>query len=217
MIQMCEMLPKIWSSTKQKDKVSARFIAQLRKRLPAVQNIHPDFDIEHAATGKLQRPALKEMLIQAAKIDEHYPAPFSVYIHGDFNLDNILFDSQEQKLRFIDLHRSEHMDYVQDVSVFIVSGLRLPLFDQQSRQMIAAMATQLYDCAFAFAQHHKDRHFTKRMALGLARSLITSTRFILDKSHANSLYERGVYLLEHLLEHQDSKDYPLPLKEILHV
>lgn len=217
MTQMCEMLPKIWSSTKQNDKTGARFIQQLKKRLPAVQNIHPEFDATNTLIGELKRPALKDILTQAARIDEQHPAPFSVYIHGDFNLDNVIFDSKEQKLRFIDLHRSSYMDYVQDVSVFIVSGLRLPLFDQESRQIIANMATRLYETAAKFATTHQDRHFNKRMALGLARSLITSTRFILDESHAKSLYERGVYLLEHLLKHQDSKDYPLPLKEILNV
>lgn len=214
---MSSMLPKIWRSTMRKQKVSACFIQQLKKRLPSVLNIHPDFAATNAQIGEIKRPALNQLLNQATALDERLAAPFSVYIHGDFNLDNVLFESKVQQLRFIDLHRSGYMDYVQDVSVFIVSGLRLPLFDQESRHTIAHLATQMYDTAAEFAAAHKDRHFNKRMALGLARSLMTSTRFILDDSHAKSLFERGFYLLEHLLKHQDSKDYPLPLKEILNV
>lgn len=217
MRQMCEMLPKIWHSTKRKQKVSANYIQQLKKRLPAVTNIHPEFNATNTSIGDIKRPALNKLLNQAAILDERLPAPFSVYIHGDFNLDNIIFDGEDQQLRFIDLHRSGYMDYVQDVSVFIVSGLRLPLFDQTSRSSIASLSTQIYEMSAAFALSQKDRHFNKRMALGLARSLITSTRFILDESHAKSLYERGFYLLEHVIKHQASEDYPLPLKEILNV
>ncbi|MFN3883031.1 MAG: aminoglycoside phosphotransferase family protein [Nitrincola lacisaponensis] len=214
---MCEMLPTIWHSTRRKQKVSAHYIQQLRKRLPAVLNIHPGFDATDTHIGDIKRPALQQLLNQAEILDERLTAPFAVYIHGDFNLDNILYETEKHQLRFIDLHRSGYMDYVQDVSVFIVSGLRLPLFDQDSRQMIATLSTQLYDTAAEFATQHKDLYFNQRMTLGLARSLITSTRFILDESHAKSLFERGFYLLEHLIKHQDSKDYPLPLKEILNV
>lgn len=217
MTQMCEMLPKIWTSTKQNQKVSARYIQQLRKRLPAVLTIHPEFETSVTPKGKPKRPTLKELLARTALVDEKYPAPFAVYIHGDFNLDNVLYDNQEAQLRFIDLHRSGYMDYVQDVTVFMVSGLRLPLFDPESRHIIANIDSQLYEMAADFAKAQQDHHFNKRMALGLGRSLITSTRFILDESHANALYEKGFYLLEHVLQHQDSKDYQLPLKEILNV
>lgn len=213
--QMCEMLPTIWHSTKQKQKVSAGYIQQLKRRLPAVLSVHPTFSSSQSMSDELKHPSLKALLTKAAIIDEQHPAPFSVYIHGDFNLDNVLYDVTEKQLRFIDLHRSGHMDYVQDVSVFLVSGLRLPLFDTESCALITKMNTQLYETAEAFAKQNKDRQFHRRMALGLARSLITSTRFILDESHANSLFEKGFYLLEHLLQHQGSKDYPLPIKEIL--
>ncbi|QEW08229.1 phosphotransferase [Nitrincola iocasae] len=214
---MCDMLPKIWQSTKRKGKVSPAYIQQLKKRLPAVLSIHPGFNSTDTQIGGVKRPALNQLLNRAASLDEKLPAPFSVYIHGDFNLDNILYEQVKHQLRFIDLHRSGYMDYVQDVSVFIVSGLRLPLFDKHSRACIERISTRLYETTASFAEAQKDTGFERRMALGLARSLITSTRFILDEAHARSLFERGFYLLEHLVAHQDSKDYPLPLKEILNV
>lgn len=213
--QMCKMLPKIWESTLQKKAVSANFIQQLSKRLPAVFNIHPQFAQEIEQHGKLAPLPLPWVLEQAERIDALHPAPFSVYIHGDFNLDNILYDHQEGQLRFIDLHRSGQMDYVQDISVFMVSGLRLPLFDDESFAIISDMCRQIYQMAESFAVRQNDQHFQLRMTLGLARSLITSTRFILDEKQANTLYQKGIFLLDYLLQHHQNKDYQLPLKDVL--
>ena len=40
-----------------------------------------------------------------------------------------------------------------------------------------------------------------RLALGLARSLATSTRFVLDEDFAKSMFLKSRYLLEQLLKH----------------
>ena len=63
----------------------------------------------------------------------------------------------------------------------------------------------MYDFASGFAKKHADEHFDIRLGLGLARSFISSTRFILDKTLANKMFLRGVYLLESLIN-ADEKD-----------
>ncbi|KAA0873714.1 phosphotransferase [Nitrincola tapanii] len=215
--RLIEILPQLWLKTRKNQKVNAEYLQQLKRRLPGILNVHPEFDYGHTRIGDLERLAFRALLSRVELIETKLNAPFSVYIHGDFNLDNILFDDEQQKIKFIDLHRSRASDYVQDVSVFMVSCLRLPLFDSESRQRLEQTALQLFLCAQQFADSQEDGLFAARMTLALARSLITSTRFILDESHARGLFERGVYLLEHLV-HSDpfSDHYELPIKELLH-
>ncbi len=62
----------------------------------------------------------------------------------------------------------------------------------------------------------EDHSFELRLALGLARSFATSTRFILDKSLARAMFARAHYLIERVLE-TDPKaagKFSIPIKEI---
>jgi len=213
--KMSQMLPRIWVSTRRKEKAFPLFVQQLKKRLPAILNIHPRFNEQLKAHTAF---SLKALLSKAEQIDNQLSCPFSVYIHGDFNLDNILYEDENKQIRFIDLHRSRHMDYVQDVTVFIVSALRLPLFDEVSKTRVNETASAMFTIAQQFAQEQKDPTFEIRMALGLARSLITSTRFILDEAHANYLFDRGIVLLNHIVQHDSAplNQYRLPFKDVLH-
>ena len=142
--------------------------------------------------------------------------PFSVYIHGDFNLDNIIYDAEGKKIRFIDLHRSCYQDYTQDVSVFMVSNYRLQTLDKKTRKRIRQVVTQFYKFAKSFAVRNKDKTFELRLALGLARSFITSTRFILDKELANAMFLRGVFILENIsnINKKNLKNYHLPIEAL---
>ncbi|GAB2579863.1 phosphotransferase [Nitrincola alkalisediminis] len=213
--KMSQMLPRIWVSTRRKEKAFPLFIQQLKKRLPAILNIHSSFNEQLKAHTPF---SLKALLSKAEQIDNQLSCPFSVYIHGDFNLDNILYDDTHKQIRFIDLHRSRHMDYVQDVTVFIVSALRLPLFDEMSKVRVNETAASMFSIAQQFAQEQNDPTFEVRMALGLARSLITSTRFILDATHANYLFDKGIVLLNHIVQHDGAPlhQYRLPFKDVLH-
>ena len=108
---------------------------QLSKRLEEVYTIHPEFRQDDChICGKSIVPSFGELLKQAHHLEAGIRAPFSVYIHGDFNVDNIIYDPLEKKINFIDLHRSRYMDYVQDVSVFMVSNYRLQIFDAPAAQ-----------------------------------------------------------------------------------
>lgn len=83
-------------------------------------------------------------------------------------------------------------------AVYKVSCLRLPLFDVESRSRVQQTAMQMFDMAAAFARQQQDQGFGQRLLLGLARNLISSTRFLLDGPHAQDLFEQGVLLLEAL-------------------
>jgi hypothetical protein len=146
--------------------------------------------------GAQSIPGFKELLNHAGKIEQHLKAPFSVLTHGDFNLDNIMFDERTGAVHFIDLHRSKQSDYVQDISVCLVSGFRLPVFDPEVRERILKVCNRLLRFAEEWSDEHGDQTYKQRLALGVARSLITSTRFVLKASFARTMFQRATYLLE---------------------
>ena len=66
--------------------------------------------------------------------------------------------------------------------------------------------------AAAFAARHGDTTFDIRLALGLGRSLITSTRFELSERFARLMFNRGVFLLQRVAAHTgDPADFKLPI------
>ncbi|OQK18395.1 hypothetical protein AU255_11425 [Methyloprofundus sedimenti] len=214
--QLTETLNDIWHKTLQKKPVNAQYAQQLLKRLPDVYSIHPVFEQQHIHIAGINIPAFTKLLKQTNKLEQSLAAPFSVYIHGDFNTDNIIYAPGQKKINFIDLHRSCFMDYVQDVSVFMVSNYRLQALDHPFRQRVLHVNMAMYHFAAEFARHHKDPTFELRLALGLARSLATSTRFTLDKTLAKAMFYRSRLLLEQVLavNIKHSKDYRVPIKEI---
>ncbi|MDU0355843.1 phosphotransferase [Paraglaciecola aquimarina] len=214
--QLSNTLKSVWQATRTNKPVCANFIAQLEKRMPDVYKIHPEFQRQNAVIGEFALPSFELLMAQAKTLESTVSCPFSVYIHGDFNLDNIIYDPLEKKINFIDLHRSSHMDYVQDVSVFMVSNYRLQILDKHTRQKIMAVAQTFYKMARRYAVRENDSLFDLRLALGLARSFATSTRFILDKSLANRMYLRAQYLLQLVLSLPPEKHskFKIPLKEL---
>ncbi len=210
-------LKKIWKRTYNAEKISATYIGQLQKRLENVYSLHPEFkQLNHAICGH-QILAMNELIKQADIFEKkNAQAPFSVYIHGDFNVDNIIFDPLENKINFIDLHRSQYMDYVQDVSVFMVSHYRLQVMSPQLRQRILQTSCDFYDFASEFAKKSNDENFNIRLTLALARSFMTSTRFILDRTLSENMYIRARYLLENILSVPENKldQYQLPINKV---
>ncbi|TNF97575.1 MAG: hypothetical protein EP297_10465 [Gammaproteobacteria bacterium] len=202
--------------TRTKKKVSAQHMVQLSKRLDEVYSIHPEFKGMKSKIGDYKVPAFDKLLNHAKTYESGLSAPFSVYIHGDFNVDNIIYDPVEKKINFIDLHRSRYMDYVQDVSVFMVSMYRLQVMDAPLRKRILDMAQDFYNFSASYARRSKDKTFELRLALGLARSFATSTRFILDKTLARTMFLRARYLIEQVLEvdPRHPKTFRVPIEEI---
>ena len=209
-------MARVWQETRTSKPVAAGFMQQLSHRLEDVYSIHPEFRQPECTICGESVPSFSSLLKKAHAREAEIRAPFSVYIHGDFNLDNIIYDPATKKISFIDLHRSRYMDYVQDVSVFMVSNYRLQVFDAPLRRRILELTHEFYQFASAFARKSGDKTFEIRLALGLARSFATSTRFILDKSLASAMFLRSRYLIEQVmsLRPADRKSYRLPIREI---
>jgi hypothetical protein len=90
------------------------------------------------------------------------------------------------------------MDYVQDVSVFLVSNFRVPVFRPRRRAPLNRVIELLLAFARDFARAEEDATFEARLALGLVRSFVSSTRFEIRRSFAEEMLRRAVYLLERL-------------------
>jgi len=214
--QLHRTLGKVWCETFTPKRVAAGYMHQLSKRLEEVYTIHPEFRRNASRICGQSIPAFGTLLKRAHRLEAGLSAPFSVYIHGDFNVDNIIYDPLEKKINFIDLHRSRYMDYVQDVSVFMVSNYRLQVFDTLLRRRILMLTQDFYRFAARHARKSTDSTFELRLALGLARSFATSTRFILDKSLARAMFLRSRYLLEQVLaaDLTDPASFRVPVREI---
>jgi phosphate uptake regulator/aminoglycoside phosphotransferase len=196
-----QTLTGIWEQTLRRQPVRSGFMAQLRSRLDDVFRLHPGF-----ATGPMRLagqsiPALADLLRAAEEAEQILPAPFSVLLHGDCNLNNIVYDHAAQRVHFIDLHRSQDGDYIQDVAVFLVSNFRLPVFGHSPRLRLEMVMRILLYFARTMAKTLGDPTFEARLCLGVARSMATSARFEMNRRFARELFTRGVYLLERVVGH----------------
>lgn len=210
-------LQEVWRTTLSPNPVSASFMGQLQRRLPDIKSTHPEALADGAKIGTLRYSSFEQVVKRAAVLEKAVSAPFSVYIHGDFNVDNVIYDANAHRIHFIDLHRSQYMDYIQDVSVFVVSCFRQPRWDTRFRQRVWRVCSDMNKAARRFARQNGDQSYEFRLALGLARSLATSTRFVADPQISRNMLARSRYLLERVLE-TDSKrveNFRVPLKELI--
>lgn len=202
---------RLWNETKKPVQANSRSIDQLHNRIEEVYKVHPEFKTDDYTIGDLHVSSLEEMVNKASKIEENLSSPFSVFIHGDFNNDNMLIDSKKRSLHYIDLHRSTNTDYVQDVSVFLISNFRMPLFEEHIRDNIDWTIQEFLNFTLKYAKKNKDETIQARLALSLVRSFITSTRFELNKKFAKSMYLKAMYLLGKLNEHEgDWEEFEVP-------
>ncbi|MFV8754948.1 PhoU domain-containing protein [Nannocystaceae bacterium ST9] len=197
-----ETIGRVWTRTLEPEPCAPDFMRQVAGRLPDVFKVHPEFLTPAATIGELKVPAFAELLEQARELDAELIAPFTVLIHGDFNTDNLIVNLAQRRVHLIDLHRSRPFDYLQDVSVFIVSNFRIKIFDPAPRRRLDQVSRELFRFAREFGERHGDTSFDARLALGLARSLLTSTRFDMDPHFSSAMMLRARYLLERLLEHR---------------
>lgn len=209
-------LKEVWKATRSDTAAAANFMAQLSDRLADVRATHPDLVSARAAIGRYRALDLEVLINRAGKREKAVRPPFSVYIHGDFNIDNIIYDPDNDRIHFIDLHRSRAMDYVQDVSVFMVSCRRLPARDPKFRQRMLTVIESFDRAVRVFARKQYDDYYDFRLALGLARSFASSTRFIADRSVARQMINRSRYLLERTLDVEKGQEsrFRLPTREM---
>jgi phosphate uptake regulator len=212
---MAETLHWVWTNTRIEEPSLTSFLDQLERRLPAVYAVHPDFRHGAQCLGKLAVPPLEGLLATLREREDELRAPFRVFVHGDLNLDNVLYEPGAERVSFLDLHRTHSGDYAQDVSVLLVSYLRLNAGGQRLRWRLGRCTREVLGFCRGVASAAGDETFDARLALGMARSFATSTRFLLDSAIARSLFLRARYLLECLLRH-DPKQFRLP-EEVLDV
>jgi len=211
--RLSESLQWVWRETKLKQPTQAGYLRQLEDRLDAVHAVHPTFREDAQEIGSLSWPTFSQLLKEVAALEAKVPAPFGVLIHGDLNLDNVLYNREGDQVHFLDLHRSCLGDYVQDVSVFLVSPLRLRILSTALRQRLSRASIRFLSACRAFAKEEGDETFEIRLALGLARSFATSTRFLLATDLAKELFMRSRYLLERV-QSSDPTSFHLP-EEVL--
>ena len=193
-------LKELWDRTMVPKPASANFLGQLRTRLDDVLKVHPRFKERDRHICDVRVDSLEQLIERAAGVEASHAAPFTVLIHGDLNNDNVIYNKRENRVYFLDLYRSGYSDYVQDISVFLVSGFRLPVFDSNLRGRLNQAGMICLDFFRGFAEERGDPQFEVRLGLGLARSLMTSTRFELNKDFSEAMFMRAVFLLERVLK-----------------
>ncbi|GAB6097031.1 hypothetical protein JCM14469_32850 [Desulfatiferula olefinivorans] len=206
------MLGRIWLETKKEGSLPSEFMAQLSSRLDSVLAIHPFFSRNAQKINSLSIASTLELIEYCHQVEQTVSTPFTVLLHGDFNMNNLIYDHVNQHIHFIDLYRSKEGDYVQDASVFLISHFRLPFFTKEPRRILNEMTGYFYQVFKTFAAENGDATFDMRMALGLARSFFTSTRFETNRSFARHMQMRSHYLMEKIRAHGDRtpEDFILP-------
>ncbi|SMC82576.1 Phosphate uptake regulator [Desulfocicer vacuolatum DSM 3385] len=213
-----QTLTDIWHKTLVSEPCPTDYMFQLMQRFPAICRVHPDFLIFHGPREGSHKTIEDRDLIQAChKIEKGLPAPFSIFIHGDFNTNNIVYNHEDQKIHYIDLYRSRQGDYVQDAAVFLVSNFRVPVFDVELRARLNKVSHHFYNVFHHFAFEQGDLTFNARLSLALARSFLTSTRFELNKEFSGVMCQNARILMERVMAHHGKpwENFPFP-GEILH-
>lgn len=205
---------QLWAETRTERAVKAGYVKQLVQRLDDVFRMHPSFRTPEMAISDLRIPGFEALVERTAELEERFESPFSVFIHGDFNINNIVYNHEEQRIHYIDLHRSKDTDFVQDVSVFLISNFRMPVLDSMLRTRLDDVMKEFLSFSRAFAAENADAAFEVRLALGLIRSFITSSRFEFNHRFAKEMFQRGVYLMRKLDAYSQSgqawEDFILP-------
>ncbi|MFW5836400.1 MAG: PhoU domain-containing protein [Desulfovibrionaceae bacterium] len=193
---------KVWSATRKEAPHNPAFMSQLLDRIDSVRQVHPEFHRGQQQHGSFTVESSRQLIQRCAELQQELPAPLTVLIHGDFNANNIFYDADKDEIHYIDLYRSRDMDYVQDVSVFLISNFRMPVFEASPRGRINWMIDNFEAFAADLAQQWGDDTYQARMALALARSLYTSTRFELNADFAKDMFLRAQFLMEKVAGHQ---------------
>ncbi|SLM32647.1 conserved hypothetical protein [Desulfamplus magnetovallimortis] len=193
---------EIWEKTRNEMTLKTDCMKQLSARLGAIKRVHPEFFRPSFNINTFTVCATENLISRCQKIEESLLAPFSVFIHGDFNTNNIVYNHEEQKINYIDLYRSRQGDYVQDASVFLVSNFRMPVFDPDFRERLNRTTLFFFSTFKRFAAELNDTTFEVRMALALARSFFTSTRFELQYEFAKNMCSRAHFLMERVIAHE---------------
>jgi hypothetical protein len=194
-------LSDIWEQTLTPGAIPVSYTQQLLSRLEDSQRLHPDLLRSEKKFGSLEIPSTIGLIRKCAAIESEIQAPFSVFCHGDFNANNLVYDHSTQRIHFIDVYRSHQGDYIEDAAIFLVSNFRLPVFEASLRERLNEVIAQFLDLVIRFAAEHDDATFQVRLALALCRSFYTSIRFEHNDGFAKEMVLRSHYLMEKITNH----------------
>jgi Ser/Thr protein kinase RdoA (MazF antagonist) len=195
-----ELAAGLWRQTRRETECRAWFARQAEKRLGPIRALYPDLVNFSGAVGRLKIRSLESLLAEAGRYERNLPAPFTVRIHGDFNLSNIMCHEAGGPCRLVDFYRSRLSDYTQDLSVLILSLLRLPLAGS-ARARLTRGAEMIWAFAARFAADEGDPTVEARLTFGLARSFLTSARFEPHRSVAARFLGYSRHLWTSLVEY----------------
>ncbi|WP_294945898.1 phosphotransferase [Sulfurivirga sp.] len=196
--RLLHTLSELWQEERCKPVPPADFTGQLEARLKQVWRVHPEFRTTTLSLAGAELPGLDKLLKKARKVLQALPETCAVPLHGDLNLDNILYDPETDQITLVDLNRAGRGDYAQDLTTLMASAYRLPNYQRPVRQRIARALTAIHHFARQRGPKLNDTAVDARLALGFARGLITSTRFVYEPWHARRLFELGQLLLVQL-------------------
>jgi len=197
--RLLETVRDIWSHTLVKEPPRIDYARQIRERLPELFALHPKLESLRGGESRvfgIAHGSLADLLERAAELEASLAPPVSVRLHGDFNANNIVYDAETDRIHFIDVHRSRHGDYLQDIGVLLVSNVRNPIEDGRVVADLERLNELIREFALEFARLIGDDHFETRLTLSQARSFITSGRVVADFEFARSIFLQGVRLLE---------------------
>jgi phosphate transport system regulatory protein PhoU len=191
---VADVLTDIWRTTITARRPQIDYVNQIRARLREILRRHPR--LERIARDRLVSfGGLYDLLTFLESRQALLGPPFSIWMHGDLNANNVVVDHASNSVVFIDVHRSQYGDYLQDVAVLSTSTIR-KFPKGKAAKGISRANEILFEAAQDFAGINGDRNFKVRLRLARARALITSARLETDAERAQRLFIEGLELLE---------------------
>lgn len=203
MRRVVDVMTDIWTTTITPRAPTIDHTNQIRTRLREVLRRHPH--LERVAKQEMDDfGGLYDTLSHLAARETWLAPPFSIWIHGDLNANNIVVDHATRSVVFIDVHRSRYGDYLQDVAVLAASATRKFPKGRVAKGVRRANEI-LLEAAESFAEANKDRTFRTRLRLAQARAFMTSARFEVEPDRAEWLFVEGLGLLKKVAKEVNGK------------
>lgn len=191
---LLEALLDVWGSTLIARKPRIDYSQQIRARMREIIRRHPD--LEDLAKQELSKyGGMFGTLDVLQRKEEGLAPPFSVWVHGDLNINNVVYDLATRQVVFIDVHRSRYGDFAGDVGVLLTSSFR-QFPKKKVARVIELVNDSMVERVAEWALKNHDAHFEDRLKLARARALITSARLTDDADRAERLFAEGLKFLK---------------------